>query len=102
MSPAGFIRYTDDTGKGTLRAKDLPPHVLEAMNSLLDRGMSRALETLERNEETLRTMASALLEDETMTGDGITAIWKNSANGAGERRTARPHSGADGPTRQSA
>ncbi len=105
MSPAGFIRYTDDTGKGTLRAKDLPPHVLEAMNGLLDRGMSRALETLERNEETLRTMASALLEDETMTGDGITAIWKNSANGAGGADSSTDTGGADGagtPTRQSA
>ena len=75
------------------------------MNGLLDRGMSRALETLERNEETLRTMASALLEDETMTGDGITAIWKNSANGAGGADSSTDTGGADGagtPTRQSA
>ncbi len=75
--------------------KDLPPHVLEAMNSLLDRGMSRALETLERNEETLRTMASALLENETMTGDGITAIWKKRMARGADANSAGGANGAD-------
>lgn len=84
MSSAGYVRYTGEPMRDRLRPSDLPQPVIDAMNELLERGMDHALEVMRRRDATLRAMADALLENSTMSGEEITAVWKENGSAAND------------------
>ena len=84
MSEAGFVQYLGEQVRGRRQVEltDLPPEVLEQVNSLMAQSFERAKAVILGEKERYDKLVDVLLEESTISGERILELWEPTGEGS--------------------